>query len=868
MNTQPMPTRDLVLRLCDEPTELNQAWLASGEKVAVPVAVPSAYVGGPPRAELARAVVGAARTMGAEELLACRTRAEHMYEPVERVAARMDDLARTVGAWGDQPEETLFALPDQSAAVLVTTGGIMLVAGPVPFVQAMVGPDITAAKESFGEYALRRRDDAGLRQLAEQYGCLEPPGNGARHARDAGVPRADTAERLSRTADRLRENSPGLVSTFRLLRTLTAWAAIALLIVVTASVDGTARVVPVVLGLGWLIVQLCVLGRSRTVTLAVCLRVLVLGAVVCLPTVLVERVAVTAMGATASDPIAAVQVGAPLEEIAKLVPVVCVWWFARRRFKRLAAVDYLLLAAASGAGFQLVENAILMLVSGPSQHLLGYPTFGFFRLLPGWTDGVGIRFAGHAVLTGLVGACAGLAAVGSRRFGRKLWLLPALALGLVIFDHLAFDALLGGLNLVSGTNIAYALLGHGYLLRPLFLLALIACVLLDHRAFRAVDDVVPPLPGRPRWTGLERFARGIGIRIRARVPHEAAPVFHRLAGALAGLVVTFAEATVRIWHEWAVLLVALARGGTALPSALRFIRDRRELAMGAYRAAGRPRRDMPPRADVRRMAEAVTGTLGLAAGVAGAVVVTGAATAPAHGAAFLARYVEPLIDWMGRHTPAEQVLTQVGGVALLVLLLCGWTLIHVRAPGRDAFLRDPRGSATAVFRDLTPGRVPYLLLWLVGLAVPGKVDVLLTAPVAQSPVPAPPVPDQRTPAPPDGAALVITAPHGGSGGPGPLPDETWEFPKPALDRALKYATDFGVTSGTSFDAPALRAALLSFLIEPDNLRMDITFAGRAARAVVDRSRGRTVVFTPAGEFLTCLTLTEAQLAILLAEHQL
>lgn len=866
MNTQPMPTRDLVLRLCDEPTELNQGWLASGEKVAVPVPVPAVHVGGPPRADLARAVVGAARTMGADELLVCRTRAEHMYEPVERVAARADDLARTVGAWGDQPEETLYALPDLSAAVLVTTGGIMLVAGPVPFVQAIVGPDITAAKEQFGEYALRRRDDVGLRQLAEQYGCLEPAGNGARHARDAGVPRADTAERLARTADRLREDNPGLTGAFRLVRTFVAWAAVVLLIVVTASVDGTSRAIPVVLGLGWLLVQLCVLCRSRTVTLAVCLRVVVLGALVCLPTVLAERLALGAMGVTATDPIAAVQVGAPLEEIAKLVPVWCVWWFARRRFRRLAAVDYVLLAAASGAGFQLVENTVLMLVSSGSANLVGFPRFAFFQLLPGWTDGVDIRFAGHAVLTGLVGACAGLAAVGSRRYGRKLWLLPAAALGLVIFDHLAFDAVLSGLHLVSGTDAAYALIGHGHLIRPLFLLALVACVLFDHRAFRAVDDVVPPLPGTPRWIALERLARGVGIRIRARVPHEAAPVFHRMAGALAGLVVTFAEATVRIWHEWAVLLVALGRGAPALPSALRFLRDRRELAMGAYRAAGRPRRDVPPRAEVRRMAESVTGALGLAAGLACAVVITRAAVAPPYGSAFLAAYVDPLIAWLGRHPPAQQALTESGGVALLVLLLCGWTIADVRAPGRDSFLRDPRSSVTAVVRDLTPGRIPYLLLWLAGLAVPARVDVLLTSPAPQTPVPVSPGPDQRGPAPPGDAALVITAPHGPGGG--PLPDETWEFPKPALDRALKHATEFGLMPGTSFDAPALRAALLGFVVEAANQRMDITFAGRAARAVVDRSRGRVVVFTPSGEFVTCLTLTEAQLAILLAEHQL
>ena len=870
MDVAPLPTRDLVLRLCDEATELNREWLDAGEKVAVPVPVPAAHVGGPPRVELARAVVAAARTMGAGELLVCRTRAEHMYEPVERVAARADDLARAVAAWGDRPEDTLYALPDQSAAVLVTTAGIMLVAGPVPFVQAVVGPDITAAKEEFGEYALRRRDDGGLRQLAERYGCLDPVGSGARHARDAGVPRADTAERLARAAARLREGAPAATATSRLLRTLAAWAAIIVLIVVFASVPGTSRVLPVTLGLGWLLVQLCFLARSRTVTFAVCLRVAVLGALVCLPAVLAERFVLARLGTTATDPVAIVQVGAPVEEVAKLVPVVVVWWFARRRFRRMAAVDYLLLAAASGAGFQLVENTVLMLVSNGTANLVGFPRFHFFDVLPGFTNGIGVQFAGQAVLTGLVGGCAGIAAVGRRRYGLKLWLLPAAALGIVIFAHLSFDALISGLHLVGGSDVAFAFLGHGYLLRPLFMLVLIGCVLLDHRAFRTVDDVVPPLPGVPRWAGLERLARGAGIGIRARVPQEAAPVFHRAGGGVAGLVVTVAEAAVRILHEWAVLLVALSRGVPALPSALRFLRDRRELAMGAYRAAGRPHRDVPPRAEVRRAAEAVTTALGLAAALTLAVPALPAiARAAGRGAAFLALYVDPLISWLGRHSPVEQALTEAGGVALLVLMLTGWTVADVRAPGGGAFLRDPRGSVTAAVRDLTPGRVPYLLLWLAGLAVPRGVDALLRAPEGRATAPvrasayAPA--DAGGPAPPADAALVITAPHGPGGS---LPDETWEFPRQALDRALKHAADFGVTTGTSFDAPALRAALLAFVVEPDTLRMEIAFAGRAARAVVDRAHGRAVIFTPSGAFVTCLTLSEAQLATVLAEHQL
>ncbi|HEY3681472.1 MAG TPA: PrsW family glutamic-type intramembrane protease [Streptosporangiaceae bacterium] len=868
MNTQPMPTRDLVLRLCDEPTELNQEWLATAEKVAVPVPVPSAHAGGVPRLELARVAVAAARAMGADELLVCRTRAEHMYEPVERVAARADDLDRVVATWGDRPDETLYALPDLSAAVLVTTGGIMLVAGAVPFVQAVVGPDITAAKEAFGEYALNRRDDLGLRRVAERYGCLEPPGDGARHARDAGVPRADTAERLSRAAARFRDRRPGATGAFRLLRTLVAWAAVALVIVVASAIPGTSNVIPVALGVGWLVIQLCVLCRSRTVTLAVLLRVVVLGALICLPTVLIERFVVARMGVPALDAVAIVRVGAPVEEVAKLVPVVLVWWFARRRFKRLAAVDYLLLAAASGAGFQLVESTVFVLTTGASvtSRLPTVPHFEFFALLPGWSDGIGTRFAGHAVLTGLVGACVGLAAVGGRRWGgRKLWLLPAVALGVVIFVHLAYDGVQSSLRLVSGSGPAFALLGHGYLIRPLFLLALFACVMLDHRVFRAVDDVVPPLPGTPPWAGLERFARGVGIRVRARVPREAAPVFHRAGGAVAGFVVTFAEATVRILHEWAVLFVALGRGVPALPSALRFLRDRRELAMGAYRAAGRPHRDMPPRAEVRRSAEALTAALGLAAALALVVGVAGAAAVRAPAApAFLAAYVDPLIGWLGRFPPPRQALAESGGVALLVLLLTGWTTVDVRSPGRDAFLRDPRGSVTSVIRDLTPGRLPYLLLWVIGLAVPSSVNALLKPGVGAATPPLEPN-GPTTPGPPPHAALVINAPPGPDPG---LPDERWEFPQPALDRALKHAGDFGVPTGTSYDAPALRAALLAFVIEPGTLRIDITFAGRAARAVVDQARGRAVVFTPSGAFVTCLTLTEAQLAILLAEHQL
>jgi len=151
--------------------------------------------------------------------------------------------------------------------------------------------------------------------------------------------------------------------------------------------------------------------------------------------------------------------------------------------------------------------------------------------------------------------------------------------------------------------------------------------------------------------------------------------------------------------------------------------------------------------------------------------------------------------------------------------------------------------------------------------VPGRVDRLLAGHAA-TPVTVPRA--TRVPSPPEDAALVVDVPQPAGvmvTGPQP-PDEAWEFPEDRLVAALKHAADFGLTPGTSFDVPALRATLLAFVVEPGTLRMDITFRGRAARAVVDRTRGRVVVFTPPGVFVICLLLTESQLATLLAEHQL
>jgi hypothetical protein len=112
------------------------------------------------------AAVGAS---GARQVLACPA-----------APARSDELAVTIPADGARIHATLqdlgttdalLVLPDLSAALLTTSAGFAVAAGPRTFAAAVAGADVRRARRSFGEFALASARSPAVLEAASYYGC-------------------------------------------------------------------------------------------------------------------------------------------------------------------------------------------------------------------------------------------------------------------------------------------------------------------------------------------------------------------------------------------------------------------------------------------------------------------------------------------------------------------------------------------------------------------------------------------------------------------------------------------------------------------------------------------------------------------------
>ncbi|RNL83839.1 PrsW family glutamic-type intramembrane protease [Halostreptopolyspora alba] len=727
MDEQAMLTRDLVLRLCANATEFDQQWLRTDRKVVVPFTAAR-------DTKLIRAIIAAGDAMGVDRLLVCRTRAEYAYEPVTEVPGRADAIVALIRSWGDEPTDFVVAVEDFSAAVLVTASTLTVAAGPDDFVRQLVGSDMAQARVDFGEEARTGRDPDLLR-AAQQYGCLE---FGGRHARGTRGPGPDLVERIARRAESMRENYPATVSGLRVLRGTWGWAMVVALLLASVFVEQISAVFGIAVTVVWLLFQLAWPARSRTVSFATLTTVLSLGAVALVPIALAQQTVAATTGIALDGWAGHTYIAVPTEEVGKLVPVVVCWLFARHRFKRLASVDYLLLAAASGAGFHLAERGLRALVVEPPVLAVIEAQHGLFTLLPGWYHAPeGPYFSGHAVTTGLIGAAFGLATVGYRRYGAWLWALPPLAAAVAAVEHMTFNAAQVGVEPTAVTSAMSAFTANGALTRWILLLLLVLAVILDYRLARPTADVTPPLPGHPPLGSLRRWARGYTVRMGARVPGDIAPVFRRVALAWARLPAVLVTTLSSVLHEFALSLVAASRGPGALCDTWRFLRRRRALAMGAARAGDRAWRRFPSREEVAATERDLASRLDLAPVTAAAVgaaavmlvastvssVATGARGA-AGSAAYAATALRDVGVWLDSVPQGTQTWVWVAAVALLSLLATGWRVPHAH-PGIRNFLRAPGANTSLILGAFAPGQLPYAVTGLVGMALPRGTSRLL-----------------------------------------------------------------------------------------------------------------------------------------------
>ncbi|HZP90231.1 MAG TPA: PrsW family glutamic-type intramembrane protease [Actinomycetota bacterium] len=178
-----------------------------------------------------------------------------------------------------------------------------------------------------------------------------------------------------------------------------------------------------------------------------------------------------------------------MEETLKLAPVLYLLWrWRRRRAHALGASDVLVMAAAVGAGFALVEDAFIREAAGWARTVPLFPSTEYSA------NGFGERLiVGHAMWTALAGATMGLA----------LLLLGLTARGLVVglsgYAVSALDHMANNLSNGGHARLLNDLMLHGRLPLYLFIAATVACIAVDLAVTATALPKEPELK-TPAWS--------------------------------------------------------------------------------------------------------------------------------------------------------------------------------------------------------------------------------------------------------------------------------------------------------------------------------------------------------------------------------
>jgi RsiW-degrading membrane proteinase PrsW (M82 family) len=564
---------------------------------------------------------------------------------------------------------------------------------------------------------------------------------GGRHLSNAPheppEPPLDLSERLAARAEGWRAKHPVPWRRAAAARRILLWLSLPVLVVAAVAVPSSRHSFAVLAGLLYLLWQVFVLARSKTLSWAAYARAFSIAALVAPVIGRLEVLMGRSLGWEPAEQAPTVLIAGPVEETLKLWPLALLLWAARQRVRRMALVDFGLIGLAAGAGFQLAEDTIRRVVHAADEQsalgvllveLLGAPDastrYGVFRLLPGHQDFGSAHFAGHGVLTALVALGIGIAL---RARSRRMWLLPGGLWFVATFDHMmvnyAATAFLGDLSRTTGEAFVefdgwvlgiHRAIGAGHVTGLLFLVLLAAAVVGDYRSLRAVGHRLPPLPGAPQGERAGRWLHG-----RA----DAAPVFGRAATRAAGALDATADAIPTAWHEIVVTAAAAGKGPPVWFGAMAALRRRRELGMGLAVAGNGPRRRRPPEPDVAASSMWLSRAVAAAAClIVAAAFATGVAgTAPG---AFLAGLFDALGAWWSDLSLLQQILIVAGLAGLLGLAGMAWVpalgiasgaaTVAEHGRGIAAFIRDPKGATREFLENLTPGQ---LLGYGLGLAL-------------------------------------------------------------------------------------------------------------------------------------------------------
>ncbi|MCC3374417.1 PrsW family glutamic-type intramembrane protease [Cohnella sp. REN36] len=497
----------------------------------------------------------------------------------------------------------------------------------------------------------------------------------------------DTAEAAYRVCAAWIGKYPSIQKLFAIY----AWVAFAFLLWGLIRYEDSRTMLVQYLWSFYVLLQFWFLCRSKTLPWKQVSLLALSGALVVVPFTALTLNAIHGLAGGRTRDVWSMAVATPIvEEAWKLLPLGAMLLFARRA-TAFSLGDYAIVGAASGVGFQLMEeltrrwinHGVIAKTYGYSYTMLGGETihWDFFSLFPGRFEPSlfpTVMTVSHPVHTALVALGCGMAVRLRKRTNCASFAFPAILLGWAILDHAAYN---GQDELPKWLMRFHAWTGSGYETRGFFLLLLAAALIWDYAALNRVRDRLPAY----------RFE----------------PVLNPLS-------------------EWIGMAAAWAGRRGSFLQAMRFYRERRELGFamlyGNAEAAGRIE---PLKAKLDgRLAKLAAGAaaLLLLAGVgAGWLAYVGQASHVLGDGACFACMFESLQRWWDRLGGHEQAAIVLGAFALAMLFVGFWpalgfamTVASTAGSGREIadYIRHPRKlltpeNAIAVAIGIALSRIPF-----------------------------------------------------------------------------------------------------------------------------------------------------------------
>ncbi|MBA9025748.1 PrsW family intramembrane metalloprotease [Peribacillus huizhouensis] len=368
------------------------------------------------------------------------------------------------------------------------------------------------------------------------------------------------------------------------------------------------------------------------------------------------------------------------EELWKLLPLGIFLLFSRRA-SAMSLSDYTLIGAATGVGFQLMEELSRRWLNPGA---IDYSTtmFGgkmihwdFWTLFPGRFEASflpTLMTVSHPVHTAMVALACGIAYRLRKRLTKWVFLFPAILLLWSILDHMANN---GQLKLPDWVFRLHDWTGSGYKTQPVFLLMLVASIFADYWSLNKIRNRLPSLPNEPL---LNPF--------------------------------------IELWNI--TRSFCLDRGKFIYW--LGFYRERRELGFhllyGNEEAAGRQE---AVQARVKTLCQALTG-LAVILLVASLFADIGAHTGGGETACFACLF-DSLQNWWDRLEWYEQGAIVLGALALSLLFVGFWPALGIAMTGASiagsgheiaGYIRDPKKmltpeNALSVAVGIVLSRIPF-----------------------------------------------------------------------------------------------------------------------------------------------------------------